>query len=275
MIIDGKKIAAEIVAGLKKKPKPDGFLAAFLVGENAASVSFLNQKKKIAGELGVDFRLYLFPEKTSQDELRSEILSVAEREDCGGIIVQLPLPVGVDAQRVLNAIPRGKDVDVLGAAAQEAFRSVGNEVLPPAAGVVDEILRRERQKTSERNIAVIGAGMLVGKPVASWAAGRSKGVFLLDKGDDLGVLKDADVVVCGAGVPGLVDPGMLKSGALVVDFGYGSKNGKISGDFAADAKYETLDAIRYTPTPGGTGPVLVAKLFENFFSLQSKNRRSN
>ena len=110
MVIDGKKIASVILENLKKQGPPKGFLAAFLVGDAPDSVSFLKQKERVAKELGVDFRLYRFPEKTTQDELRKEILEVAGHKTCGGAIVQLPLPAHINAQYVLNAIPDRKSV---------------------------------------------------------------------------------------------------------------------------------------------------------------------
>ena len=269
MIVDGKKIAAEIVTELKKRPRPDKFLAAILVGEDPASVSFLNQKKKIADELGVDFRLYKFPETVTQDELRKEVLIVADQAACGGIIVQLPLPAAIDPRPVLDAIPPSKDPDVLGSEAKKAFENGAGPVLPPAAGVVETVIQNTKYKIPNTKVAVLGLGFLVGRPVANWAKGKFKEVSLLDKGDNFSVLKNADIVVCGTGVPGLVKPEMLKENALVIDFGYGQNDGKPSGDFSADTKYEILNTIYYTPTPGGTGPILVAKLFENFYKLNA------
>ncbi len=270
MIIDGKQIAAEIIAELKKKPKPKKFFAAFLVGNDFASASFLNQKKKIAEELGIDFRLYKFPEAVSQDELRKEVLKTAEHKNCGGVIVQLPLPASISAQYVLNVIPRDKDVDVLGERALGAFYAGRNSVLPPAVGVVEIVLQTTHHSLQTSAVAVLGAGALVGKPIAAWLTGKCKEVFILDKGNDLSTLKNADVVICGAGVSGLVKPEMLKENALVIDFGYRLKDGKPSGDFDSSGLLTThysLQTISYTPTPGGTGPILVAKLFENFFTL--------
>ena len=96
MIIDGKKIASEVLENLKKQSAPKAFLAAFLVGNDPGSESFLKQKEKTAKELGMDFRLYKFPESITQDELRKEVLKVAEHKTCGGAIVQLPLPSHLD-----------------------------------------------------------------------------------------------------------------------------------------------------------------------------------
>ena len=269
MIIDGKKIATEIIDKLKQLEKPKKFLAAFLIGENSASESFIKQKEKTAAALGVDFRTYKFLNDISQDKLRKEALKIVLGGKCGGAIVQLPLPAHINSQYVLNAIPREKDVDVLGERALGAFYAGRNPALPPAVGAFEEISRAANYPLNPSRVAVVGLGNLVGKPIAVWCAGKVRELYLLDKGSDFAVLKQTDIAVCGAGVPGLIKPEMLKETALVVDFGYGLKNGKFSGDFDSESlKIKNYKLkINFTPTPGGTGPILVAILFENFFTL--------
>ncbi|PIW97368.1 hypothetical protein COZ81_02935 [Candidatus Jorgensenbacteria bacterium CG_4_8_14_3_um_filter_38_10] len=93
--------------------------------------------------------------------------------------------------------------------------------------------------------------------------GKCPEIYLLDQGSDLKILKQADLVITGVGKPGLIKPKMLKNNVLVIDFGYGLENGKIKGDFDATQ----LTTFSYTLTPGGTGPILVAKIFENFYKL--------
>ncbi|KKU91620.1 MAG: bifunctional 5,10-methylene-tetrahydrofolate dehydrogenase/ 5,10-methylene-tetrahydrofolate cyclohydrolase [Candidatus Jorgensenbacteria bacterium GW2011_GWA1_48_11] len=269
MVIDGKKIALDIIADLKKQPKPKRFLAVFLVGNEASSVSFVKQKRKIAGELGVDFRLYEFPESLKQDELRKEVLKIASQKICGGVIVQLPLPEHINKHSILNVIPREKDIDVLGERALGAFYADRNPVLPPAVGAVEEIIRNLKLEIRNSSIAIVGLGLLIGKPTANWIMSRARTVFLLGRDSDLKILKEADVVICGAGQARLIEPKMLKPMATVIDFGYGMLDGKISGDFNS-ASLETGNAesgISYTPTPGGTGPILVTQIFVNFYAL--------
>jgi len=271
MIIDGKKIAAEIIETLKRRPKPSRFLAAVLVGDNPESVSFIKQKEKTAHELGIDFRIYKFPANLKQDALRKEVLKISKHKTCGGAIVQLPLPDHINKQYVLNAIPREKDVDVLGERALGAFYAGRNPVLPPAVGVVEKILSVVGFQLSVVKAAVVGRGSLVGRPIALW---------LMDKVAELNVyasrtenlgekLKDADLIVSGVGKANRFGSVDVKAGALVIDFGYEFRDGKIFGDFnppPSEIKNSKLE-ISYTPTPGGTGPILVAKLFENFYKL--------
>jgi methylenetetrahydrofolate dehydrogenase (NADP+)/methenyltetrahydrofolate cyclohydrolase len=253
MVIDGKRIAESVIAKLKARPIPAKYLAAVLVEDDPASASFVAQKGRVAKELGVDFRIEKLKADSTEDTLIETLKELGKDGDCGGIILQLPLPAHLDRGRVVAAIPPEKDVDALR----------GELVLPPAVGVVEEILRTTRYSLSTTHVAVVGLGFLVGRPITKWLEGKTKELITLDIGDNLVRLKEADVVILGAGKAGLVKPDMLKNGAFVIDFGYSMEDGKLRGDFDP----EGVEGISYTPTPGGTGPILVAKLFENFYTL--------
>jgi len=259
MKIDGKKIAEEIIEKLKTKGTPDKILAAILVGGNPESESFLKQKEKTAEELGASFKIHKLSEKLGNEDIRKEVERISSQKEVGGVIIQLPLPAGLDREYILNAIPKGKDVDALN-------EWPGGKVLAPAVEVVREIIERQNIRLAESNVAVLGVGKLVGGPVSKWLDGRCKKLDVIDEEDSRAPLIDADIIISGVGRSWLVDPGELKNGAGVIDFGY-SYEGKLSGDLKADDE-ETLKKLKfYTPTPGGTGPILVAKLFENFYKL--------
>lgn len=268
--IPGREIADRVLQKLRAVPTPKKILAAVLVGDDPASRSFITQKGKTAKTLGVDFRVYEFENGITQDALRKEVARIAGQKSVGGIIVQLPLPVHVNRHYVVNAIPREKDVDVLGERALGAFYTGRNPVMPPVVGVVEETLKETRYALRDAAVALVGLGFLVGRPLTLWLAGKAKEILLLDKNSDLSLLGRADLVISGVGKAGLLTHAMLKKDACVVDFGY-SKNGDapLAGDFDARALayHEPDDASWYTPTPGGTGPILVAKLFENFYTL--------
>jgi len=271
MIIDGRKIAADIISELKALARPKKFLAAIIVGDDPASVSFLNQKEKAAKEIGVDFRIYRRPMSISSDDLRKEILKIANHKTCGGAIIQLPLPSNINSQYVLNAIPREKDVDVLGERALGAFYASRNPALPPAVTVVEKLLLVVGCKLSVSNVAIIGLGNLVGKPISLWLERKCKNLYLLRRGSDFSILKQADLVIAGTGSPHLIKADMLKDGATVIDFGYGRLDGKITGDFDPSSLVISRQLlVNYTPTPGGTGPVLVASLLRNFYILTNR-----
>jgi len=273
-VINGKEIAQKIIQSLKNEPKPQKIFAVASVRGNSASESFLKQKEKIAKELGIDFRLYEFDKGLLQDDLRKEVVKISRLKKVGGVIVQLPLPGHINNQYVLNAIPREKDIDVLGERALGAFYANRNIVLPPAVGAMEEILKTKNYQLKAARVAVVGLGQLVGKPISVWLIKKCKELYLLDRESDLKILKQADLVICGIGKAGIIKPIMLKDGASVIDFGYErneGQQGSIVGDFNVseienNRKLEIKNSW-YTPTPGGTGPVLVAKIFENFYTL--------
>ncbi len=268
MIIDGKIIAAGIRERLAAMPRPDAFFGAALVGRDPASLNFLKQKEKAARELGIDFRLYELPEHITTDDLRGEIGKLAGPKKCGGFIVQLPLPEKINRHYALNAIPREKDADLLGEAALGAFYTGRSRVAPPSVGVVEEILKLEKRDLRDLTVVMVGAGFLIGKPVGFWMQNRVGELTVVDVTvkDVHARLRDADIVIAGAGRAGLFGVEHLKEGAVVIDFGYGrGADGKIAGDFDPAGAEEK--GIHYTRTPGGTGPILVEKLFENFYEL--------
>lgn len=284
--IDGRAIAQNIIENLKKQEVPKKIFAAVQVGENAVSENFLRQKENLAKELGVDFRVHRFPDTITNDELRKEVGKISTLKKVGGVIVQLPLPsmrmtygesahmnsksLGREPYYVLNAIVREKDVDVLGERALGAFYNDRNIVLSPAVSTLQDVLHVSRLALHDSKVAVVGLGFLIGKPISVWLMKRCKELYLLDKESDLKILKEADLVIVGVGAPGLIKPEMLKDGAGVIDFGCSVVDGKIRGDFNCDMSHVACDKGQggfYTPTPGGTGPILVAKILENFYEL--------
>lgn len=267
MVIDGKEIAGEVLERLKAQPRPAGFFGAILVGDDPASLNFLKQKERVAKELGIEFRLYQLPLGIATDELRREIGRLSEPRPCGAFIVQLPLPEKVNRHYVLNAIPKEKDVDCLSEAALGAFYTERGPIAPPSVGTVEEILKLERRSLRDLKVVMVGAGFLIGKPIGFWLQNKVSELVVLDASvkDLHSKLADADIVVSGAGHAGLFRAEDLKEGAVVIDFGFNSSDGKISGDF--DPLGAEQKNIHYTRTPGGTGPILVAKLFENFYKL--------
>ncbi|MBI5421237.1 MAG: bifunctional 5,10-methylenetetrahydrofolate dehydrogenase/5,10-methenyltetrahydrofolate cyclohydrolase [Parcubacteria group bacterium] len=271
--IEGKGIAREIIEELKKREAPEKFLAAFLVGEDPASLSFLKKKEEVADELGIEFRLYQLVPSAGVVQVREEIMRVQEEEDCGGVLVQLPLATHLGAHDILNAIDVTKDVDVLGESARGLFYNGDSLILPPAVSVVEGICMRQNRELAKARVVVLGVGFLIGKPIATWLMGRVKELTVLTRKSDLldpaCGLHSADLVITGTGSSGVIQPSMLKEGAGVIDFGTSFVEKKLKGDL--DTSYNEVSKLSfYTPTPGGTGPILVAKLFENFYKLNEK-----
>lgn len=271
--IDGAVIAQNIIHKLKQSPRPKKILAAVLVGSDHASLTFVRRKSRVARELGIAFDFFQFSATDTEDEVAERIRGLSHDERVGGIVLQLPLPARFDRDALIATIAIRKDVDnVTGHAVVES----------PAVGAVKEILAEAARLRSVKfksldglTVAVVGRGFLVGAPISKWLERESASVSPftfktadIDTEDIPGFVADADLIITGVGKAGLIDPRWLKDGAGIIDFGFPPDfNEKTSPD-PDSCDVQTLNHLAfYTPTPGGTGPILVAKLFENFYSL--------
>lgn len=254
MIIDGKRIAADIYARLAQDFQKRRLTLGILVGDSSPVIdSFVRIKAKVAEKLGVALvRSELSSGATTNDAIRS-VRELAEKSD--GIIVQLPLPSSLDVQAVLAAIPSRKDVDGI---------SPAPKVRPPVAGAIQEILRIAQVEVSQARGVVVGSGRLVGAPAAALLRELGAEVIVLKKGDSLDALKNADIVVLGAGESGIVKPKHLKEGVVLIDAGTSESEGKVLGD--ADPACALVASV-FTPVPGGVGPIAVAMIFKNLHDL--------
>lgn len=257
MIIDGNKIAAKIIDELREKPVPKTELSAILVGKDRASLSFLAQKERVAKYLGVNFRLYQLSEDLTQKQLINEIHRLSSSKNIGGLLIQLPLPQKYDRIEVLNAIGIEKDVDVL--------NGHTTKILAPASGSLKAILEFIGYSIKGKQAVIIGPGFLIGKPIAKWLMGQVAKLTIIDKGGPINELETADLVVSGVGNPNMIHGENLKIGAVVIDYGYGKVDNKLTGDINFETAVDVASYI--TPTPGGTGPVVVAQLLSNFYKI--------
>jgi methylenetetrahydrofolate dehydrogenase (NADP+)/methenyltetrahydrofolate cyclohydrolase len=259
MIIDGSEIAQKILKELQKLPVPQKEFAAVLVGDDQASLSFLKQKEKTAESLGVKFKLYRFEDSLAESELIERIAKISSNDQVGAIIIQLPLPPKFNRVAVLNAIGIEKDVDVL--------NGETSKVLAPAAGALKRILETIKFDIADKQVVVVGSGILIGRPIVDWLMSQVKHLTVVNRGGyDPQLIRTADVVVAGAGVPRLIRGEHIKHGAVIVDFGYGRDE---ADELAGDVDFKSVQRVAgyVTPTPGGTGPVVVAQLFWNFYHL--------
>jgi methylenetetrahydrofolate dehydrogenase (NADP+) / methenyltetrahydrofolate cyclohydrolase len=264
VIVDGKKIAEEIVATLREQRKdfPPKFCLGVLMGESdTASASFVKIKERVADRLQVVVVRELLPvDATTEYALRAlERLS----KTCAGLIVQMPLPSQIDLGQILAAIPPHLDVD--------AITDTQTVVRAPVAEAVSEVFVRTNVSAQNKIAVVVGAGKLVGAPVAELlkSLGADVSVITQNQGS-LSDLKNADIVVLGAGEPGLVTPDLLKEGVVLIDAGTSEASGRLAGD--ADPKCAEVASV-FTPVPGGIGPIAVAMIFKNLFIL-AKERGS-
>lgn len=255
-VIDGKKIAEDILSELKKLPIPTGRLAAVLSGENQPSLSFLRQKEKVARDLGIQFELRQLSDSLSQKELEYIVRKISKDESVYGVIVQLPLPDKYDKRAVLNSIDAQKDID--------ALCDMNDDMFPPSVLSLKYILEDIGFIITGKKVVVVGNGFLIGQPIARWLKGGNVEFVILEKDNfDITALKEADLVISGTGQTGLIRGEYLKNGVVIIDYGYGIRNGKVSGDVDFESVKKLASFV--TPTPGGTGPIVVASLFVNFY----------
>ena len=265
MQIDGKQIAEELYAALAPRFSLLGRkvrLGIVVVGHNPVIESFVRIKTRSAERLGIEMVRISLPEEATQEEVIAAVRKSAVETDA--VIAQLPVPKHIDTNAVLAAIPPEKDVDALNPIVADEERPVH----APVALAVVEILQRGGIEIAGKRVVVVGEGRLVGKP-AAWllrSLGAEVSIFSLEQGS-IEDLKDADIVVSGAGNPGFIKPEHLKEDVALVDAGTSELNKKITGDIdPACADKASL----YTPVPGGVGPVAVAMIFRNLLDLLEK-----
>jgi methylenetetrahydrofolate dehydrogenase (NADP+)/methenyltetrahydrofolate cyclohydrolase len=278
-LIDGNKIAADIVAELKAAvatlPTRKPCLALVRVGEDPASVSYVKKKEQTAAEIGITSRVILPPEAISQAELFALIDQLNADPAIDGILVQSPLPAHLDETAVFRRIAPHKDVDGLGTInlGKIAQDDDSGFVCCTPAGIM-ELLARSGVRLAGRHVVVIGRSLLVGKPVALLAMQKKAGAnatVTVCHSQTTGLpalARQADVLIAAIGRAEFVTADMVKPGAVVIDVGVNRvadasrKNGyRLVGDvhFASVAPL----AGKITPVPGGVGPMTVAMLMKN------------
>lgn len=268
MIIDGKVIAEELAHALKKRAESvRPVLAIISVAPNFATKRYLAIKQRFAERIGAAIALTELAESAATEEVVAAIMSARHAH---GIVLQLPFPAQIDVQEALAALPKEQDVDVIGAEASAAFASGDRMIAPPVVGAIAHIAERYGVDFSHAKVCVIGKGRLVGVPASLWAQAKGADVTSVGKEDDIQTpLREADIVISGAGVPSLIMPDMLSPGVAVFDAGTSEDEGKLAGD--ADPACAEVAGV-FTPVPGGIGPVAVAKLFENLLILAEKHK---
>lgn len=270
-LLDGKVVAASIQQGvaadvefLQRGRGVTPTLAVVLSGEDPGSKVYVGRKRQAAKDLGIQTRDHVFPNGLSERETLTLVQELNEDKEVHGILVQLPLPKGVNESRVLDAIDPVKDVD--GFHPENLGRlMVGNPTVVPCtpAGVL-AILDYYKIELAGRIAAVVGRSRIVGKPVAQLLLGRHATVMVAhSRTRDLrAITRQADVLVVATGQPRLIGARHVKSGAVVIDVGI---NRLPDGSLAGDVDF--LDAAgvtsAITPVPGGVGPTTVAMLMRN------------
>ena len=268
MVIDGKAVAESIYQDLAPKFKTlnrSVKLGIVIVGGNPVIASFVRIKERSALRLGIEMPRKDLPESAGEKEIIEAVRELNENADA--VIVQLPLPKGANINNILAAVPNDKDVDALNPDIPEEKRLVH----APVALAAVEILERSDVQIKGARAVVVGAGRLVGAPSA-WLLrklGANVSVFSLEEGS-INDLKDADIIVSGAGNPGFIKPEHIKDGVALIDGGTSELKKRIAGD--ADPACAEKTSV-FTPVPGGVGPVAVAMIFRNLLDLVEKRRK--
>lgn len=288
-LLDGKKVAQEIkeeiaaeVAEIKAKGEKAPHLAAILVGNNGASLTYVGSKVKTCEAIGFDSTLVALPEDTTEADLLEKINELNKNEAIDGFIVQLPLPKHIDEQKVLNAVDPDKDVDGFH---PENFGRMALELesfIPATPYGILQLLERNKIETKGKNVVVIGRSNIVGKPMSllmSRKAYPGNATVTLTHSATKNIeeiTKNADIIITALGVPEFLKADMVKEGVVVIDVGITRVNDEsnakgyvIKGDVAFDEVAEKSSWI--TPVPGGVGPMTIAMLMKN--TLLARKRK--
>lgn len=269
-IIDGAAVARQIrsqltprVAALKAKGVTPG-VAVVMVGEHPASTAYVGNKTRACAESGLHSEVHALDGASAESLVLATIDKLNRDPRIHGIIVQLPLPRGLDAERITQSVAAEKDVDGFNSCNLGALVGGHPSFTPCTPLGVMELLDRAGAALEGRHAVVVGRSNIVGKPLALMLIARGATVTVCNsKTPDLGdVTRRADILISAAGKPGLIDAAMVKPGAVVIDVGINRlSQGGIVGDVAFAGVKEVASII--TPVPGGVGPMTVAMLIAN------------
>ncbi len=261
MIVDGKAIAQEILEQLKEDIEThEGTsftLCAVTCAPNFETKKYLEMKKRRAALVGITLNVVELPEHATTDQAIECVKKVAESSD--GVVVQLPLPLHIDKEAVLKAVPKGKDPDCF------SYGEKNDRMLPPVVGAIDEISLVHEVEWKNKKVVVLGQGTLVGIPAARYARKRGAKVRVYTREKcDLSSLKTADIIISGIGRPAFIQPDMVSPGVVIFDAGTSEEGGVLVGDVHPDVAEV---AALVTPVPGGIGPLTIALLLRNLYDL--------
>ncbi|MBV5105380.1 bifunctional methylenetetrahydrofolate dehydrogenase/methenyltetrahydrofolate cyclohydrolase FolD [Mammaliicoccus sciuri] len=269
-ILDGRKIAKTYRAGLQaevEKLKEHNIipkLTVILVGNDGASQSYVNSKKKAAEKIGMISEIVHMDESSTEEEVLSELDRLNNDDSVSGILVQVPLPKQVSEAKVLEAINPDKDVDGFNPINIGRLYTGERTFIPCTPLGIMEILKHADIDLKGKNVAVIGRSHIVGQPVSKLLTDQDATVTLLHSKstNTEEVLKQSDVIVSAVGRVHLVTKDLVKPGAVIIDVGNTpDENGKLKGDVDFEAVKEVASAI--TPVPGGVGPLTITMVLNN------------
>lgn len=286
-ILDGKKTSQEIqkeialeVEQIKKNGGKVPHLAAILVGNNGASMTYVNNKVTACERVGFNSTLVTLPEDTSQEELLTEIQKLNQNPDIDGFIVQLPLPKHINEQKVLLAIDPDKDVDGFHPTNFGRMALELEAFIPATPFGILELLKRHNISTEGKNVVVIGRSDIVGRPMSILLSQKNWNATVTLTHSRTKNLSEytqkADIVIVALGKPLFLKADMVKNNVVIIDVGItrvedakSRKGYRIAGDVDFE---DVKDKASYiTPVPGGVGPMTIAMLMKN--TLLARKRK--
>ena len=292
-ILDGKKVSDQIkeeiaaeVAEMKRLGEKAPHLAAVLVGNDGASLTYVGSKVRSCRKIGFESTLIHLPEETTEAQLLEQVYSLNENKDIDGYIVQLPLPKHIDEQKVLLAVHPDKDVDGFHPTNFGKMALDMPSFIPATPFGIMELLRRYKVDTDGRHCVVIGRSHIVGRPISILMSQKGEGAnatvtLTHSRTKNLKELTlQADIIISALGVPGFLKADMVKEDVVVIDVGITrvADPSKERGYYlSGDVDYEAISkkAAYITPVPGGVGPMTIAMLLKNTLLARERHRRSN
>lgn len=271
--MNGKQVSEELAENMKEFVSSLSHvpsLAIVYVGHNKAIESFIKMKIAYGKKIGIPVVLFKYEDTLSQEDLSQEVKKIAR--DFEGVLVQLPLPKKYNTKEIVDIVPVTKDVDVLSEETKKLLQYNKTRFLPGVPGAIETLCAYYGVSFENKQVCVVGKGALVGMPVSTWLSGLSIAHVVYDKREFKGeLLKDADIVITGIGVPFSIKESFLKEGVILFDAGTSEENGVLYGDIDPTCYSK---ASLYTPVPGGIGPLTVTQIFKNLLSnygYRSKN----
>ncbi|MGA7097268.1 MAG: bifunctional methylenetetrahydrofolate dehydrogenase/methenyltetrahydrofolate cyclohydrolase FolD [Acidimicrobiia bacterium] len=275
-IMDGRALAQEVkvevanaVSELDYRPG----LATVLVGDDPASHTYVRGKRRDAEQVGINSIHHELPRDVAQDTLESLVIELSADPEVDGILVQLPLPPGLDSEKVISLIDPAKDVDGLHPFNLGLLTLDRPGLRPCTPSGVLRLLRRYEVPITGARVVIVGRSFLVGRPLSLMLAARGVDATVTmahSRTADLpSVTREADILVAAAGVPGLITDRHVKDGAAVIDVGITRTDEGLAGDVDSGPVAEVAGWI--TPVPGGVGPMTRAMLLDN--TLQAAQAR--
>lgn len=277
-IINGSELAEKIKDKIAKQiyelngPRPN--LAIVLIGERPDSELYVRLKETEAKKVGVDTHLYRCPANISERELLEMIKCLNEDEQIDGILVQLPLPAGIDTDTIIMAVDPTKDVDGFQPDNLEKLLNGCDraEIMPPVFGAALAILKSIDCEINNKQVCIISNSDIFGKSLAHVLICRGAEAEAI-KSDDENLAehaRQADILISAVGRPGLIKKGMIKPDAVIIDVGISKVKGQTVGDVDFE---EVKDKAGYlTPVPGGVGPLTIALALKNTLEIFKKRR---